>query len=77
MIEAQVRTAGHNLKCCFAGMAPALRGLPVPRIHQHHRVQSYRRHAFDALAEDAMATRSVISPAILGLVIARAVNVFT
>ena len=63
--------------CPRAGaLASSLHRLPVPGFHQRDRVQSDGRHALAPWAKITMAVQALISLVILGLVIARAVNVF-
>ena len=57
-------------------LAPSLHRLPVSGFHQRDRVQSDGRHAARALGKDRHGVQALISLVVLGLVIARAVNIF-
>ena len=58
-------------------LATPLRRLPLSRLHERDRVQPDRVMPLAPWAKITMAIQSFISIAILGLVIARAVNLFT
>jgi hypothetical protein len=57
------------------GLAPGLPGLPLPGLHQRHRVQPHRHLPVRRWAKLTMMVQSALSLVIAILVIARAINV--
>ncbi len=57
-------------------LAAAVHRLPLSGVHQCHGAQPDRRDAADAGHKIAMFVQSMISLALIGLVIARAINLF-
>ena len=61
---------------CPAGLASGVRRLPLPRLHERHRAQPDGRDATRPLEQAGHDHQAIGSLAVLGLVVARAVNIF-